>query len=75
MIKTKLFCKMLGTGPFNRATLMNIGVVEALNKTYPPFQCFIFHDVDLLPEDDYNTYSCLSQPRAMAVAVDTLNYS
>lgn len=37
---------------FNRAKLMNIGFVEAV-KSYD-FQCFIFHDVDLLPEDDRN---------------------
>jgi hypothetical protein len=34
--------------------LMNIGFVEAL-KIYD-YQCFIFHDVDLIPENDNNIY-------------------
>jgi beta-1,4-galactosyltransferase 1 len=35
---------------------MNIGFVEAL-KMYD-FDCFVFHDVDLVPEDDrYETTS------------------
>ena len=36
---------------FNRGTLLNVGFVEAL-KTSDDFRCFVFHDVDLLPEDD-----------------------
>lgn len=52
--------------------LMNIGFVEAL-KIYD-FQCFIFHDVDLIPENDNNIYNCPKQPRHMSVAVDKLNY-
>lgn len=61
-----------GDTKFNRAMLMNIGFAEAL-KLYD-WQCFIFHDVDLLPEDDRNIYSCPEQPRHMSVAVDTLAY-
>jgi len=38
---------------FNRAKLMNIGFQEALYLD-PDFKCFIFHDIDLLPEDDRN---------------------
>ena len=38
------------TEEFNRGTLMNIGYTEAL-KMYD-FDCFVFHDVDLVPEDD-----------------------
>jgi beta-1,4-galactosyltransferase 1 len=48
---------------FNRAALFNIGFIEAL-KLYL-FNCFIFHDVDLLPEDSRNIYKCVNQPQHM----------
>lgn len=57
---------------FNRAMLMNIGYAEAL-KQYD-YDCFIFHDVDLIPEDDRNLYTCPEQPRHMSVAINTMNY-
>lgn len=59
-------------GAFNRAKLMNIGFVEAI-KMYN-WDCFIFHDVDLLPMDDRNLYTCPEQPRHMSVAVDTMGF-
>lgn len=59
-------------GSFNRAKLMNIGFVEAL-KIYD-WDCFIFHDVDLLPMDDRNLYNCPTQPRHMSVAIDTFKW-
>jgi hypothetical protein len=40
---------------FNRGKLMSVGFTEA-NKLYN-WQCYVFHDVDLLPEDDRNIYS------------------
>ncbi|XP_066595089.1 beta-1,4-N-acetylgalactosaminyltransferase bre-4-like [Prorops nasuta] len=61
-----------GTGAFNRAMLMNVGYVEALKEK--TFDCFIFHDVDLLPEDDRNLYNCPEQPRHMSVAIDKFKY-
>ncbi|XP_071451995.1 beta-1,4-N-acetylgalactosaminyltransferase bre-4-like [Hetaerina americana] len=61
-----------GTGPFNRAMLMNVGFVEA-SKLYD-FDCFIFHDVDLLPEDDRNLYTCPEQPRHMSASIDVFKY-
>ncbi len=67
-----LFNQKVGNGKFNRAKLMNIGFLEAL-KQYD-YQCFIFHDVDLIPEDDRNLYTCPEQPRHMSVAIDKFGY-
>ena len=57
---------------FNRAMLMNVGFVEAMKDRN--WTCAIFHDVDLLPEDDRNLYSCPEQPRHLSVAVDKFKY-
>jgi len=64
--------EQIGNQTFNRAKLMNVGFVESL-KLYD-WQCFIFHDVDLLPEDDRNLYTCPEQPRHMSVAIDKFKY-
>lgn len=61
-----------GKTKFNRAMLMNVGFVEALKQH--DYECFIFHDVDLIPEDDRNLYTCPEQPRHMSVAVDVMDY-
>ncbi|WP_395239530.1 hypothetical protein, partial [Salmonella sp. s54412] len=41
-----------GETPFNRAMLFNIGFNESLK--FQDFTCFVFHDVDLSPENDKN---------------------
>lgn len=64
--------EQVGDGPFNRAMLMNIGYTEALK--IDNYDCFIFHDIDLLPEDDRNLYTCPEQPRHMSAAVDIFKY-
>lgn len=58
---------------FNRGLLMNIGFAEALSEN-KNWECFVFHDVDLLPEDERNLYSCPETPRHMSSAVSTLKY-
>lgn len=58
---------------FNRGTLLNIGVVEALKTGH--WDCVVFHDVDLLPLDDRILYSCPEMPRHLSPAVDVLNFT
>nr|VZI41573.1 unnamed protein product [Spirometra erinaceieuropaei] len=57
---------------FNRAALFNIGFLEASKRA--DFGCFMFHDVDLLPEDDRNMYACEDQPLHMSATIDKFNY-
>lgn len=64
--------EQVADGLFNRAALMNVGFVEALKLS--DWDCFIFHDIDLLPMDDRNLYTCPDQPRHMSVAVDTMGF-
>jgi hypothetical protein len=61
---------------FNRAMLINIGYIESLKETEFNWNCFIFHDVDLLPESEKNFYNCDSNfPKQMAIAVNINSYS
>ncbi|XP_039276200.1 beta-1,4-N-acetylgalactosaminyltransferase bre-4-like [Nilaparvata lugens] len=69
--------EQFGNDTFNKGVLMNAGFLTALKYTPSPgvlFHCFIFHDVDMIPEDDRNMYSCPQQPRHMSVAVNELDY-
>ncbi len=65
---------------FNRGLLLNIGFVESIRyyaesgENVP--DCFVFHDVDMLPESDLNDYKCSPErPRQFAVAINTYGYS
>ena len=53
---------------------MNIGFKEAMDRQV--FDCFIFHDVDLLPEDDRNPHTCpeVGMPRHLSVSIDIFGY-
>ncbi|XP_046885795.1 beta-1,4-galactosyltransferase 3 [Hypomesus transpacificus] len=61
-----------GNYTFNRAKLMNVGFREAMREE--DWDCLFFHDVDLIPEDDRNTYVCDSQPKHAAIAMDKFGY-
>ncbi|KAM7397930.1 hypothetical protein PAMA_006005 [Pampus argenteus] len=61
-----------GDATFNRAKLLNVGYLEAL-KDYN-WDCFIFHDVDLVPENDHNLYVCDKQPKHLVVGRNATGY-
>ncbi|XP_055892933.1 beta-1,4-galactosyltransferase 2-like isoform X3 [Biomphalaria glabrata] len=58
---------------FNRGALQNVGFLEALQLGQ--FDCFIFHDVDLVPLNDKNLYRCGDNPRHFSVALNKYSYS
>ena len=51
---------------------MNIGYLEA--KKDDDYDCVVFHDVDLLPEDDRLLYTCRNTPKHLSVAIDKYGY-
>ena len=52
---------------------MNIGFMEAMKLEQ--FDCVIFHDVDLLPQNDRNMYTCPDKSvRHMSAYIDKFNY-
>ncbi|VDN08669.1 unnamed protein product [Dibothriocephalus latus] len=58
---------------FNRGALLNIGVRKAAKVA--AYSCSIFHDVDLLPEDDKMIYGCEDHPVHLSAKSVTLNFS
>ena len=45
-------------------------------KMDPQIDCLIFHDVDLLPENERNIYACDSNyPRHLSVSIDKFLYN
>ncbi|XP_019619001.1 PREDICTED: beta-1,4-galactosyltransferase 2-like [Branchiostoma belcheri] len=58
---------------FCKGILYNMGFISVLKDD--SYDCIIFHDVDLIPEDYRNEYTCGDTPRHLSVAVDTFNYT
>ena len=51
---------------------MNIGFLSAIN--FGSYDCVIFHDVDMLLEDDRHIYRCSDKIRHMGANVDKFEY-
>ncbi|XP_011299883.1 beta-1,4-galactosyltransferase 1 [Fopius arisanus] len=58
---------------FNRAKLFNVGYKEATKVN--DFHCFIFQDIDLIPQNPDNIYACTKMPRHMSSSVNTFRYN
>ena len=58
--------------PFNKGELINAGFKE-IQKIFP-YTCYIFQDVDLVPEDDRIDYACKRTPMHLAAVIDKFNY-
>ena len=52
--------------------MRNIGFDQATKDG--EYDCVIFHDVDILPEVEYNYYGCPDVPRHMCIAVSYCKY-
>jgi len=52
--------------------MMNVAFTE-VSKRYD-VDCFIFHDVDMLLENDNNIYQCGIRPRHLATQIDKFDY-
>jgi hypothetical protein len=60
---------------FNRGTLMNIGFIESLKDSNNLWDCFFFHDVDMIAIDERNIYKCNRlYPVHYAVSLSKFNY-
>jgi len=51
---------------------MNAAFVIA--RSYAHFDCYVFHDVDMLPEDDRNFYTCSETPRHVGSHINKYQY-
>ena len=58
---------------FNRAALLNVGFLESLNSEVK-FDCIIFHDVDILPEDNRSMHTCEFAPLHLAAHLNKFQY-
>ncbi|KAL1439607.1 hypothetical protein MTO96_010084 [Rhipicephalus appendiculatus] len=61
-----------GKGDFNRAKLLNVGY--EVSKTMHDYNCFVFHDVDLIPENDQSVYACQENPYHLSRCLDIYGY-
>ncbi len=61
---------------FNKALSMNIGFIEVNKQLLDSCNCFIFHDIDILPENELISYKCNNKmPKQMATSISRFNYS
>ncbi|CAG0923553.1 unnamed protein product [Notodromas monacha] len=57
---------------FNRGQLLNIGTLEA--EKHGDYHCFVYHDLDMIPEKGNTPYKCFPWPLHLALGVEKLQY-
>ncbi len=57
---------------FNKGSLFNAGIKEI--RKLETFDCFVFQDVDMIPEDDRNLYTCDFAPLHLGAFVNKFKY-
>ena len=64
----------IGNLTFNKGISMNAGYLEAIKED--DYDCFIFHDVDMVPENSENHYGCNRMvPKIIATSISAFGYS
>ena len=58
------FLLQFDEGQFNKAMIMNAGFKEVMK--IDTYDCIIFHDVDMIPENDNNFYRCGDNPKHLS---------
>ncbi|XP_039250578.1 beta-1,4-N-acetylgalactosaminyltransferase bre-4-like [Styela clava] len=66
-----------GNGTFNKGQLMNTGFNWAVKNTSIKWDCFVFHDVDMIPEIVGNLYKCTDETMILHFSpyIDKFNYT
>lgn len=76
--RQKIYYKIYVTEPedgleYNKGLSINAAYIEALKEEH--WDCFIFHDVDMIPEDDHLLYECSNYaPILFATALSHRGY-
>ena len=60
---------------------MNSGFLELFGRgaevgggRFGPWDCIVFHDVDTIPQHDWNFYTCANSPRHVGAYLSYLQY-
>ena len=58
---------------FNKGILANAGYMEALKEQ--DYDCFIFHDIDMVPKNEQNIYECNSEHPIRLASYSSFKFS
>lgn len=72
IMKVNPFYNQIAGQLFNKGVCFNIGFEQAMADYN--YDCIVFHDVDIIAEDDRNFFTCGYQPRHLAVNVEQYGY-